>query len=170
MDHFALPTDELARAKRNRSLHRNFQGYSTHADQDLIGLGVSAIGKVGDSYSQNFKTLPDYYAAVDAGHLPVQRGIELSEDDRIRRAVIQELMCHELVDCGAIGKQFGIDFKRYFGKELERLQELQALGLTYVKNRCIGLTLSGRLLMRTVAMTFDAYHVPRAAETFSKVV
>jgi oxygen-independent coproporphyrinogen-3 oxidase len=170
MDHFALPGDELALAKRDRSLHRNFQGYSTHADQDLIGLGVSAIGKVGDSYSQNFKTLPDYYAALDSGHLPVQRGLELTEDDRIRRAVIQELMCHEIVDCAALGRQFGIDFRHYFGRELERLQELQALGLTYVKNGCIGLTLSGRLLMRTVAMTFDAYHVPRAPEVFSKVV
>jgi oxygen-independent coproporphyrinogen-3 oxidase len=170
MDHFALPGDELVRAKRERTLHRNFQGYSTHADQDLIGLGVSAIGKVGDSYSQNFKSLPDYYAAIDAGHLPVQRGVMLAEDDRIRRAVIQELMCHELIDCAAIGRRFGIDFKRYFSPELERLQELQALGLTYVKNGCIGLTLAGRLLMRTVAMVFDAYSVQRPAETFSKVV
>ncbi len=170
MDHFALPNDELVRAKRQRSLQRNFQGYSTHADQDLIGLGVSSIGKVGDSYSQNFKSLPDYYAAIDAGHLPVQRGILLTQDDQIRRAVIQELMCHELIDCAAIGREFNIDFKRYFSCEIERLQELQALGLTYVKNGCIGLTLAGRLLMRTVAMVFDAYHVQRAAETFSKVV
>jgi oxygen-independent coproporphyrinogen-3 oxidase len=170
MDHFALPDDELVLAKNRRSLQRNFQGYSTHADQDLIGLGVSAIGKVGDSYSQNFKSLPEYYAAIDAGHLPVQRGVLLTEDDRIRRAVIQELMCHELIDCAAIGRQFDIDFKRYFSRELERLQELQALGLTYVKNGCIGLTLGGRLLMRTVAMVFDAYNVQRPAETFSKVV
>ncbi len=170
MDHFALPDDELVRAKQKRSLQRNFQGYSTHADQDLIGLGVSAIGKVGDSYSQNFKSLPDYYAALDAGHLPVQRGILLTEDDRIRRAVIQELMCHELIDCAGIGRRFGIDFKRYFSREIERLQEFQALGLTYVRNGCIGLTLPGRLLMRTVAMAFDAYNVPRPAEVFSKVV
>jgi oxygen-independent coproporphyrinogen III oxidase len=170
MDHFALPGDELALAKQKRSLHRNFQGYSTHADEDLIGLGVSAIGKVGDSYTQNFRALPDYYAAIDAGHLPIQRGIELTEDDRIRRAVIQELMCHELVDPVAIGTQFHIDFKRYFSRELERLQELQALGLTHVENGCIGLTRAGRLLMRTVAMTFDAYHVPKATEAFSKVV
>ncbi len=171
MDHFALPDDELVRAKRKRSLQRNFQGYSTHADQDLIGLGVSAIGKVGDSYSQNFKSLPDYYAAIDAGHLPVQRGILLSEDDRIRRAVIQDLMCHELIDCAAIGRRFDIDFKRYFGREIERLQELQALGLTYVKYGCIGVTLAGRLLMRTVAMVFDGYNNGRRqAETFSKVV
>ena len=170
MDHFALPDDELVRAKRNRSLQRNFQGYSTHAEHDLIGLGVSSIGKVGDSYSQNCKNLPDYYAAVDAGHLPVQRGIRLSEDDRIRRAVIQELMCHEVIDCRALGERFGIDFKRYFGVELERLQELQALGLTYVRGGCIGVTDAGRLLMRTVAMVFDAYLTPRSSETFSKVI
>jgi oxygen-independent coproporphyrinogen III oxidase len=153
-----------------RTLQRNFQGYSTHADQDLIGLGVSAIGKVGDSYSQNFKTLPDYYAAVDAGYLPVQRGIALIEDDLIRRAVIQELMCHEFVDCGELGTRFGIDFKRYFRSELEHLQELQALGLTYVRNGCIGVTQAGRLLMRTVAMVFDAYLSPRSAESYSKVI
>jgi oxygen-independent coproporphyrinogen III oxidase len=175
MDHFALPNDELVHdelvhAKRRRSLQRNFQGYSTHADQDLIGLGVSAIGKVGDSYSQNFKALPDYYAAIDAGHLPVQRGVRLTADDVIRRDVIQELMCHEMIDCAAIGRRYGVDFKRYFSQELERLQELQALGLTYVRTGCIGLTLAGRLLMRTVAMVFDAYNVQRPAETYSKVV
>jgi oxygen-independent coproporphyrinogen III oxidase len=170
MDHFALPTDELVRAKRERSLQRNFQGYSTRAEHDLVGLGVSAIGKIGDTYSQNFKTLPEYYSALDSGRLPVQRGVRLTQDDLIRRAVIQELMCHELVDCAAIGQRFGIDFKRYFSTELERLQELQALGLTYVHNGCIGVTQAGRLLMRTVAMVFDAYLAPRAGELYSKVI
>ena len=171
MDHFALPGDELVRAKRERSLQRNFQGYSTHAEHDLVGLGVSAIGKVGNSYAQNFKTPAEYYAAIDSGRLPIQRGVRLSHDDVIRRAVIQELMCHELVDCAAIGRRFGIDFKRYFSRELERLQELQALGLTYVKSGCIGVTHPGRLLMRTVAMVFDAYLAPRmAGERFSKVI
>jgi oxygen-independent coproporphyrinogen-3 oxidase len=171
MDHFALPGDELVRAKRERSLQRNFQGYSTHAEHDLVGLGVSAIGKVGNSYAQNFKTLPEYYAAIDSGRLAIQRGVRLSPDDMIRRAVIQELMCHELIDCAAIGRRFGIDFKRYFSRELERLQELQALGLTYVRSGCIGVTQPGRLLMRTVAMVFDAYLAPRVdAERFSKVI
>jgi oxygen-independent coproporphyrinogen III oxidase len=171
MDHFALPGDELVRAKRERSLQRNFQGYSTHAEHDLVGLGVSAIGKVGNSYAQNFKSLPEYYAAIDSGRLPIQRGVRLTHDDLIRRAVIQELMCHELIDCAALGRRFGIDFKRYFSRELERLQELQALGLTYVKSGCIGVTQAGRLLMRTVAMVFDAYLAPRAdAERFSKVI
>jgi oxygen-independent coproporphyrinogen-3 oxidase len=170
MDHFALPDDELVRAKRAKTLQRNFQGYSTHAEHDLVGLGMSSIGKVGDTYSQNFKTLPDYYAAIDAGHLPVQRGVRLTEDDRIRRAVIQELMCHEIVDCEALARRFGIDFKRYFRSELERWQELQGLGLAYVRNGCIGVTQAGRLLMRTVAMVFDAYLTPRSLESFSKVV
>jgi oxygen-independent coproporphyrinogen III oxidase len=170
MDHFALPTDELVRAKRERSLQRNFQGYSTHADADLIGLGLSSIGKVGDAYVQNFKTLPEYYAALDSGRLPVQRGVKLTKDDLIRRAVIQELMCHELIDCAAIGARFDIDFKRYFSRELERLQELQALGLTYVRSGCIGVTEAGRLLMRTVAMVFDAYRAPRTTEVYSKVI
>src|SRR4029079_19044000 len=101
MDHFALPDDELARAKRTRTLHRNFQGYSTRALYDLVALGASAIGKVGQSYAQNYKQLPDYYAANDAGRLSVQRGVRLSADDRIRAAVIQELMCHEEVELAA---------------------------------------------------------------------
>jgi oxygen-independent coproporphyrinogen III oxidase len=170
MDHFALPDDELVRAKNAGTLQRNFQGYSTHADQDLVGLGVSSIGKVGLSYSQNFKSLPDYYAAVDAGHLPVSRGVRLTEDDVIRRSVIQQLMCHERIDAAAIGRAFGIDFKRYFSVELERLQELQGLGLVYVERGCIRITDAGRLLMRRVAMVFDAYLAPRAAESYSKVI
>jgi len=171
MDHFALPGDELVRAKRERSLQRNFQGYSTHAEHDLVGLGVSSIGKVGNSYAQNFKTLPEYYAAIDAGRLAIQRGVRLMPDDLIRGAVIQELMCHELIDCAAIGRRFGIPFKRYFSRELERLQELQALGLTYVRSNCIGVTQAGRLLIRTVAMVFDAYLAQRTdAERFSKVI
>ncbi|MEP7242057.1 MAG: oxygen-independent coproporphyrinogen III oxidase [Gammaproteobacteria bacterium] len=170
MDHFALPTDELVNAKRDKSLQRNFQGYSTHADHDLIGLGVSAIGKVGNTYSQNFKTLPEYGAAIDSGRLPVQRGVQLSDDDLIRRAVIQELMCHEIIDCAQIGKRFGVDFKRYFRVEIERLQELQSLGLTYVRSGCIGVTGAGRLLMRRVAMVFDAYLSPRNGLAHSKVI
>ncbi len=170
MDHFALPDDELVRAKNNRTLQRNFQGYSTRADCDLVGLGVSSIGKVGDCYAQNHKTLPEYYAAIDDGRLPVQRGVRLTKDDLIRRAVIQELMCHELIDCAAIGRRFGIDFKRYFSAELERLQRLQADGLTYVRSGCIGVTEAGRLLIRNVAMVFDAYLAPRPDEAYSKVI
>ncbi len=171
MDHFALPDDELARAKRQRTLHRNFQGYSTHADTDLVAIGVSAIGRVGDAYAQNQKLLPDYYAAIDAGRLPIQRGIRLNDDDRVRAFVIQELMCHESVDIDDTGRRFGIDFKRYFSREIERLQELQADGLTYVDGNRIGITDRGRLLMRNVAMTFDAYIAqPATATSFSKAI
>jgi len=171
MDHFALPDDELARAKANRTLHRSFQGYSTRADCDLIGLGVSAISALGDAYAQSYKRLPDYYAALDGGQLAVERGIRLSGDDRIRRAVIQDLMCQERVDCATIGRRFRIDFKRYFRAELERLQELQADGLTYVRDGSIGITDAGRLLMRNVAMVFDAYAAREVgAKTYSRVI
>lgn len=137
----------------------------------LVAIGVSAIGRVGDAYAQNQKLLPDYYAAIDAGRLPIQRGIRLNDDDRVRAAVIQELMCHESVDIDAIGQRFGIDFKRYFSREIEHLQELQADGLTCVDGNRIGITDRGRLLMRNVAMTFDAYIAqPTAATTFSQAI
>ncbi len=103
MDHFALPDDELVQAKERRSLQRNFQGYSTHADHDLIGLGVSSISKVGDTYSQSFKTLPEYSRQIDGGWLPVQRGVQLTRDDVIRRAVIRGAHVRELIDCAATG-------------------------------------------------------------------
>jgi oxygen-independent coproporphyrinogen-3 oxidase len=171
MDHFALPDDELARAKFDRTLHRNFQGYSTRAQCDLVGLGVSAISSLENAYAQNCKRLSDYYAAIDAGRLGIERGILLNRDDRIRRAIIQDLMCQERIDCAAIGRRFGIDFKQYFRKELERLQELQADGLTYVRDGNIGITDSGRLLMRTVAMVFDAYAMPQlGTQTYSRVI
>jgi oxygen-independent coproporphyrinogen-3 oxidase len=165
MDHFALPGDELVRAKAQRTLHRNFQGYSTRAHCDLVGLGVSAISKVGDAYAQNCKLLPDYYAAIDAGHLAVQRGVRLNEDDRVRAAVIQELMCHESVDAAAIEHEFGIDFQRYFARELDELRKLEADDLTWSCGTRLGITDRGRLLMRNVAMTFDAYAAQQPAVT-----
>lgn len=168
MDHFALPTDELVSAKRQGTLQRNFQGYSTHADCDLIGLGVTAIGKTERSYAQNQKDLRAYCAAIDAGQLAIHRGVQLTDDDLVRRAVIQQLMCHERVDCAGIGYEFGIDFKRYFRRELEELQRLQADGLIYVRNNTFGLTEVGRLLMRNVAMVFDAYLSP--AHIYSKAI
>jgi len=157
MDHFALPGDELVRAKEQRTLHRNFQGYSTHADCDLVGLGVSAIGRVGDSYVQNFKQLPEYYAAIDAGRLAVHRGITLTHDDCVRRAVIQEIMCHERVDFASIDRRFGIHFVDYFAAELQRLRPFESDGLIELHPNEICVTDVGRLLMRNVAMAFDAY-------------
>jgi len=168
MDHFALPTDDLVAAKREGTLQRNFQGYSTHADSDLVGLGVSAIGRVGRAYAQNFKRLDDYYRAIDSGELAIARGVWLRADDLVRGAVIQSLMCYEGIDCTAISLRFGIDFKRYFRAELERLQELQADGLIYIRNNSIRLTPMGRLLMRNVAMVFDACGV--SGRVWSKAI
>ncbi|HVY83443.1 MAG TPA: oxygen-independent coproporphyrinogen III oxidase [Steroidobacteraceae bacterium] len=171
MDHFALPNDDLARAKRERTLHRNFQGYSTHALYDLVALGVSAIGKVGHSYAQNYKQLPEYYAAIDAGRLPIHRGIRLTQDDRIRAAVIQELMCHERCEFAPIATAFGIEFGRYFAQELEQLRTFESDGLVSLTPQMIEITSRGRMLTRNVAMVFDAYLQPRAAESlYSRVI
>lgn len=163
MDHFALPTDGLARALETRTLHRTFQGYTTHAELDLVNLGVSAIGKVGDLYVQNDKVLAGYEQAVTGNALPMQRGVRMSADDHIRQQVIQGLMCHGSVDEAAIENAFGICFGQYFAPELERLRLLQVDGLVERVSGTIALTPRGRLLMRNVAMTFDAYAAPAAA-------
>lgn len=170
MDHFALPDDDLARAMRDGSLHRNFQGYSTHGDCDLIGLGVSAIGAVGNSYSQNRKDLSGYYAALDRGRLPVERGIALSMDDVLRREVIQRLMCKGELCMSEIERRYALDFTDYFTNELVALDALAADELIAREPDKIHVTERGRALLRTIAMVFDAY-LPRAASTqFSKVI
>ncbi|MFC4308688.1 oxygen-independent coproporphyrinogen III oxidase [Steroidobacter flavus] len=170
MDHFALPDDDLARAMRDGSLHRNFQGYSTHGDCDLIGLGVSAIGAVGTSYSQNRKDLSGYYAALDQGRLPVERGIALSVDDVLRREVIQRLMCKGELSMREIEGRYALDFSNYFAGELVALNALAGDGLITSDADTIHVTERGRSLLRTIAMVFDAY-LPRAASTqFSKVI
>ena len=157
MDHFARAGDELALAQRNGTLQRNFQGYSTHGDCDIVGLGVSAIGRIGDSYSQNARDLVGYYAALDAGRLPVTRGLRLDEDDLVRREVINELMCHGQLDMQRCGRQHGFEFAGRFAAELGRLQGLAADGLVTLDERMIRVTARGRLLLRNVAMCFDAY-------------
>jgi oxygen-independent coproporphyrinogen-3 oxidase len=173
MDHFALPDDELAVALSEGSLHRNFQGYSTHADCDLVALGVSSIGKLGDTYAQNYKTLHDYYQAIDAGHLAVHRGLELNDDDRLRRAVIQSIMCRARVDFAAVDAAWAVRFEDYFARELEALKPLVADGLLVMRERAFELTPIGRLLMRNVAMCFDAYlpaHQQSDTPRFSRAV
>ncbi len=157
MDHFALPGDELARALEDGSLHRNFQGYSTRADCDLVGLGVTSIGSIGDCYAQNRKALPDYYAAVDADRLPVLRGLWLTDDDRRRRAVIQSIMCSTRVDYEEFGARWGVDFRDCYAGELAALQPLADDGLVELGRDGFRLTPAGRLLMRHVAMCFDAH-------------
>ena len=157
MDHFARADDELARAQRAGQLQRNFQGYSTHGDCDIVGLGVSAIGRIGDSYSQNARDLTGYYAALDAGRLPVARGLLLDEDDVIRRAAIGELMCHGELDMAAFGARHRLLFDTYFAQALERLRALADDGLVTLDERMIRVTSRGRLLLRIIAMCFDAY-------------
>lgn len=176
MDHFARPGDELARALEDGSLQRNFQGYSTHGGSDLVGLGMSAISQVGDCYSQNSRTLDGYYAALDAGGLPVLRGCRLSADDQLRREVIQSILCQGALDYAAIGRRHGIDFRRYFADALETLQGPAADGLVELGEERLRVTPVGRFLLRVIAMPFDAYlrgiRAP-AAETrnrYSKVI
>ncbi len=162
MDHFALPGDELARAKHDGTLQRSFQGYTTHADRDLVNLGVSAIGRVGTLYVQNHKSLKEYGDALDGGRLPLYRGKCMSRDDLIRRDVIQQIMCMGGVDKTAIDERYGIVFDDYFGIESSRLRGMQADGLIEIAGERIGLTMMGRLLMRAVAHVFDAYGAPNA--------
>lgn len=157
MDHFALPDDELSVAQRRGGLHRNFQGYSTRAECDLVGLGVSSIGKVGDGFFQNRKE-PDAYAqAIDDDGLAVFRGYLLNDDDRIRRDVISTIMCHSRVEMAAVEQEYGIDFKEYFREDLQRLEPLAEDGLVELQRRAVQVTPRGRLFLRNVGMAFDAY-------------
>ena len=157
MDHFAKPTDELAVAQRERKLHRNFQGYSTKPECDLLAFGISAIGKVGAAYVQNVKTLDEYYDRLDAQALPVLRGVELNADDLIRRDVIQKLMCDFDLDFATAEGRHGIVFAEYFAPEIAALGPLAHDGLVELTDRAIVVTPRGRLLVRTVAMQFDRY-------------
>ena len=171
MDHFAKPGDELAVAQRERKLHRNFQGYSTKPDCDLIAFGISAIGKVGAAYSANVKTLDEYYAKLDAQTLPVMRGVVLDADDLLRRDVIQRLMCNFDLDFGEVERAHGIRFAATFAPELAALAPLAADGLVEIDANAIRVTARGRLLVRTVAMTFDRYlRERRQGPQYSKVI
>ena len=157
MDHFAKPGDDLAVAQRQGRLHRNFQGYSTHADTDLVACGVSAISAVGPTYSQNAKTLDVYYDALDRNELPVARGVRLAMDDVLRRTVIQTLMCQFELSIPALEQGFPIVFGRYFEAELGELAQLERDGLVKVDAAWISVTMKGRLLIRNVCMVFDRY-------------
>ena len=170
MDHFAKPDDELAVAQANGTLYRNFQGYSTHADCDLVAMGVTSIGKVGDTYAQNVKTLENYYERIDAGQLPVYRGIELNADDLLRREVITQLICHFKLDFAAVEKQFGIDFKEYFALELSELAAMEKDGLLQLSEHSVQIMPVGRLLIRNVCMVFDRYLRQSKEQKFSKVI
>jgi oxygen-independent coproporphyrinogen III oxidase len=173
MDHFALPEDDLARAQARGDLHRNFMGYTTHADADLLGFGVSAISRIGDSFSQNPRDLPSWEAALDEGRLPVWRGLALSPDDVLREDVIQALMCQGEIDMAVIEARHQIDFRVYFADALAQLCAHQADGLVEVGPRHIRATSRGRLLLRIIAMCFDRYlesGAPAAQPRYSRVI
>jgi oxygen-independent coproporphyrinogen III oxidase len=171
MHHFARPEDELAVAQRQGRLHRNFQGYSTHAGCDLVALGVSAIGTMGPSYSQNFRSLDDYYGSIEQDVLPIMRGIELTADDLARRAVIQALMCQFELSKEAIEIAHLIEFDRYFATELEELRAFESDGLLTLEDRWINVTAKGRLLVRNICMVFDKYlRADRKRRMYSKVI
>jgi len=155
MDHFALPNDALAVAKRQGRLHRNFQGYSTQPDCDLIALGVSAIGRVGATYSQNAKTLEEYYDALDQGRLPIVRGLALTRDDILRRSVIMALMCQGEILFESIELGHLIQFQRYFSRELEILRDFEQEGLVRISQSGVEVTDAGWYLVRAIAMVFD---------------
>jgi len=157
MDHFAKPGDELAIAQRQRSLHRNFQGYTTKAGADLYGMGVSAISAIGSTYAQNYRELPRYTEAIEQHGIATMRGYRLSEDDRLRRALITRLLCHAVICKGEIGREFGIDFDDYFAPELARLRPLVEDRLIEFGDDEIRVTLLGRIFIRNLAMIFDPY-------------
>jgi oxygen-independent coproporphyrinogen-3 oxidase len=171
MDHFALPTDALAVAKRQGRLHRNFQGYSTQPDCDLIALGVSAIGRIGATYSQNAKTLEDYYDALDQGRLPIVRGMALTRDDLLRRSVIMAIMCQGELQYESIELGHLIDAKSHFAREIETLGELAEQGLLTLDEHGFEVTASGWFLVRAIAMVFDKHlQVDQDRARFSKII
>jgi len=171
MDHFALPEDDLVIARGDGTLQRNFQGYSTHRHCDLIGLGVSSIGNIGNTFAQSVTTTMQYEALVEAGKLPVGKGIAVDEDDRRRAAAIQALMCYDELRFDAFNEQFDLEFQSYFAAELERLQPLADDGLITIDSERIAITARGRLLLRNIAMIFDR-HVAEAAsnQRFSRAI
>ena len=170
MDHFAKPDDELSIAQENGQLYRNFQGYATHADCDLIGLGISSIGTVGNSFAQNVKTLDEYAEKIDAGKLAIFRGVEIDEDDIIRRHAIMQLICHFKLDMDKFSADNKIEFKNYFADELKRLQVMEDDGLIEMQNNMISVTSKGRLLIRNICMVFDRYIQQQSNTRFSKAI
>lgn len=168
MDHFAKPDDDLAVAQRQGRLHRNFQGYSTRAEADLVACGVSAISSVGGTYSQNEKTLDAYYEKLDEGKLPIARGIKLSTDDMLRRIIIQMLMCHFELSIASVEMSYPIAFRTYFAAELEQLAQFEADGLVVIDDEWLSVTLKGRLLIRNICMVFDRYLNAARAQSASE--
>jgi oxygen-independent coproporphyrinogen-3 oxidase len=157
MDHFALPDDELVRARQDGTLQRNFQGYSTHRQCDLVSLGVSGISNIGNMFAQNSITTMEYEAIIESGELPIRKGLLVDEDDQIRAGVIQALMCYDSLAFDEFGAEHGIDFRDYFAAEIARLEPLAADGLIELEDAGVTITQKGRLLLRSIAMVFDRY-------------
>jgi oxygen-independent coproporphyrinogen-3 oxidase len=171
MNHFAKPDDELTIAQQNGRLQRNFQGYSTCGDCDIIGMGMSAFGQVCDNYNQNVRDLEQYYSILDEGHLPLERGIELEPGDLLRREIIIQLMCNFRVDISALESKWHFSFSYHFGEELEELKLLQADGLLSIDSEMLQVLPAGRLLVRNICMVFDYYlHSNGGGKQFSKVI
>ncbi|NWF59672.1 MAG: oxygen-independent coproporphyrinogen III oxidase [Fischerella sp.] len=169
MDHFAKPHDELAIAQRNYTLKRNFQGYTTWAQAELFGFGATSVSMLEDAYAQNHKRLSDYYQAIDAGQLPIAKGIKLNWDDTIRRDVIMRIMSHAKLHKQDIENKYHICFDEYFSKEIKALKNLEADGLVTLSNNEIGITEIGRLLVRNIAVIFDAHRIMRD-QKFSRAI
>lgn len=170
MDHFARPEDELAIAQRQGTLYRNFQGYSTHSECDLVAVGITSIGKVGDCYAQNVRSLDEYYQRIAANHLAVYRGLQLDQDDVIRRSVITALICNFDLDTRRIEEKYKISFKDYFSVEIGELEKMQEDGLLQWHEQRLQVTAAGRLLIRNICMVFDRYLRERKQRHFSRVI
>ena len=171
MDHFALPHDELAQALDEGTLQRNFQGYSTRADCDLVALGVSAISRIGNVYAQNHRSLDDYYADLDRHQLPLGRSLVMTRDDEIRRAAIHDLLCQSQIQISEFEDQWDVSFQEYFAEDLAQLQSLAQDGLVEMDDDEIRITPRGRFLARVVAMRFDRYlREAKSSAKYSKVI
>jgi oxygen-independent coproporphyrinogen III oxidase len=169
MDHFALPNDPLAIAQSEGNLYRNFQGYSTHSECDIIGLGVSSIGQVADSFSQNEKSLERYCQALESEQLPISKGLIVNKDDKIRRALIMELICHFEVNILKLEQRFCFIFTNYFAESVEKLQQMQNDGLIEFNSHSIIVMERGKLLVRNICMVFDSY-LGSTEASFSKTI
>jgi oxygen-independent coproporphyrinogen-3 oxidase len=170
MDHFARPADELVTAQRQKTLQRNFQGYSTRGEADIYAFGMSAISQIPGAYWQNEKELPAYVAALDAGRTPLARGYVLTDDDKIRRATIMRVMCDLTLDYAAMSEKLGINFLEYFGPELAALAPFAADGLVKTRAEGLEVTDAGRLFIRNIAMTFDNTLAPQGERRHSKTI
>jgi len=170
MDHFAKESDDLVKAQKQGSLHRNFQGYSTNADCDMIAMGITAISRVDDNYSQNVRTIEEYEERLNKDEIPIFRGIELEADDVLRREIINQLMCNNQLNITKLEKEWHIDFAIYFKSSMENLQQMARDGLLEIEKSKITITTSGRLLARSICMQFDRYLQEKNNTRFSKVI